>query len=48
MNEPLVGIPFSARVLVKGMSAGLVVAVVAQWMTMVKLKVSPRSDALNV
>ena len=47
MNEPLVGAPL-VNVLVNGSCDGSVVAVVPQWITIVKTKVSPSCDMSNV
>jgi len=47
VNEPLVGAPL-LNVLVNGSCDGSFVAVVPQWMTTVKVKVSPSCDESNV
>ena len=47
VNEPLVGAPL-VRVLVNGSCDGSFVAVVPQWITIVKSNVSPSCDESNV
>src|SRR5205809_7430691 len=47
VNEPLVGAPL-LKVLVNGSCDGSFVGVVPQWMTAVKVNVSPSCDESNV